>query len=436
MVDIQLLYKKYLMAGSVAIDSRNLLPGSLFFAIRGERFNGNAFAANALAKGASGVIIDDSNYLKPTPEYILVKDVLATLQALAGYHRLQYGPHFPIIAITGSYGKTTTKELIYQVLSTTYKTIATQGNLNTSIGVALTLLSIRPDTEMAVIEMGASQLGDIAGCCKMAQPTHGLITTIGEAHLDRFGNLEEVLKGKGELYDHLDATHGVLFLNTLDPMLGTIANKFSTPITYPQETDYYTLKLVDQNPHLVVQSRNDRTIHTHLLGEPHTYNVAASLCIAKYFNVPMELAYQAIEKYVPADKRMEFVCRGSNQYIIDSYNASPASVEAALDALLRLKVAYRVVVLSDMAALGKRTTFWHERIIKKLYTSNFDEVLLCGPLFTMASKGIGLTIKCFDSKEAIWDHLHHINYQHTGFLFKGSHSWAMHTLVNAINPLA
>ncbi|MBX9889878.1 MAG: UDP-N-acetylmuramoyl-tripeptide--D-alanyl-D-alanine ligase [Amoebophilaceae bacterium] len=432
-MDIHLLYQRYLTARCVTIDSKQVTPGALFFAIRGNRFNGNAFAGEALAQGASYAIIDDIDYLEPSPAYILVEDALATLHALATHHRLQYGPHFPVIAVTGSYGKTTTKNLIHSVLTTTYPTVATKGNLNTTIGVALTLLSMDQETAIAVVEMGASQLGDIRRCCSIALPTHGLITAIGEAHLDGFDTLEGVLKGKGELYDYLYATQGILFLNSLDPLLASIAGKFTSPITYPQSNDFFSLELVAQAPYLSCKSIEGKVLTTHFLGSPHRYNIAAALCVAKYFKVPMERAYAAIEGYIPVDQRMELVMQGNHQFIIDSYNASPASVEAALDALLQLKVAYRVVVLGDMAALGEQTAMWHDKILVQLHHPGFDLVLLCGPFFAVAAKKQPhAKVHCFLTKEALQLYLSGRSFDHSGFLFKGAHSLQMHTLVKII----
>ncbi|CAH2559666.1 UDP-N-acetylmuramoyl-tripeptide--D-alanyl-D-alanine ligase [Cardinium endosymbiont of Oedothorax gibbosus] len=431
MVAIEALYQKYLTAQSVTTDTRHLDPGALFFAIRGPRLNGNAFAAEALAKGARYVVIDDPAYATPSSAYILVKDSLATLIQLASYHRSEYGPHFPVIAITGSYGKTTTKALIYTTLRTTYRTVATKGNLNTPIGVALTLLSMKQDTQIAVVEMGATQLGDIALCCNIARPTHGLITAIGAAHLEGFGNIAGVIRGKSELYDYLHATGGTIFLNILDPLLSTISKRFRQPITYPH--DFAPIELVREAPYLHYKSSDRKEFTTHLLGKPHIHNIAAALCVAQYFNVPSPVAHQAIQAYIPTNQRMQLVVKGSNQLIIDSYNASPASVQAALDTLLQLKVRYRIVMLGDMADLGSQTTAWHNQIVEQLFQPYYDRVLLCGPFFTLAAhKQPNPKIHCFPDKAALADYLGSHNFQDSGILLKASHSIAMHTLVERL----
>ena len=427
------LYKYYLSSGSVSIDSRNIVPGALFFAIRGARYNGNRFAQEALDKGARYAIIDDPAYRGASSAYILVENSQAILEALAQYHRLQYGSTFPVIAIAGSFGKTTTKALLNQVLSTVYKTVATPGNLNTSIGVALTLLSMDSTTQMAIIEMGASQKGDIALCCRIAQPTHGLITAIGYAHLKGFGSIEGVLQGKGELYDYLYKTHGVAFVNTMDPLLKRISQRFITPYTYPQCTDYYPLTLVEQRPYLCCKTASGKVLNTKLLGAHQHYNLAAALCVAKYFHIPEPLAYKAMEAYVPSDHRMELVHQGSNQIIIDSYNASPDSMKAALLALLQLQVNYRIVLLGDMADLGQQAIFWHRQLLEQLRDKRYDLVLVCGPIFseTLANYPHA-KMHGFIDKTALANYLVHQRFENSGLLLKGSHHMAMHTLMGVI----
>ncbi|TSJ81028.1 MAG: UDP-N-acetylmuramoyl-tripeptide--D-alanyl-D-alanine ligase [Candidatus Cardinium sp.] len=427
MVAIEVLYKQYLTAGSVTTDTRQLAPGAIFFAIRGPHFNGNRFAAEALEKGASYVVIDDPAYAIPSSACILVKDSLTTLIQLAGYHRSQYNG--PVIAITGSYGKTTTKELIYTVLQTTYKTVATKGNLNTPIGVALTLLSLQQDTQIAVVEMGATQPGDIALCCTIARPTHGMITAIGAAHLEGFGNITGVIQGKSELYDYLYATGGTVFLNSLDPLLSTISKRFAQLITYPGPNDFAPLELVGEEPYLRYKSSEGKEYTTHLLGKPHINNIAAALCVAKYFNIPA--AHEAIQAYIPTNQRMQLMVKGSNQLIIDSYNASPASVQAALDALLQLKVRYRIVILGDMAELGNQTTAWHHKIVQQLCQPCYDQILLCGPFFSFADRKQP-NILCFPTKSALENYLDSHTYQDSGILLKAANGMAIDTLVDQL----
>ncbi|MDD9139917.1 MAG: UDP-N-acetylmuramoyl-tripeptide--D-alanyl-D-alanine ligase [Candidatus Cardinium sp.] len=427
---LEALYQKYLLVRSVTIDSRHVPPGALFFAMRGPRFNGNAFAREALDKGASYAIIDDPAYAGVSAACILVKNTLLALMQLAVYHRLQYGKHFPLIAITGSYGKTTTKELMYSVLRTTYSTVATKGNLNTSIGVCLTILAMLPETEIAVVEIGATQLGDVALCCQIAQPTYGLITAIGEAHLEGFGSIEGVMQGKGELYDYLYATGGKLFLNTSQPLLVALSQRCKDPITYPQPMDFAPLDLVAEDPYLHYTSPGGSIVKTHLLGRPHIHNIAAALCVASYFQLPREVANRAIQAYIPRNRRMELVQQGSNQIIMDSYNASPASVQAALEALLQLQVAYRVVILSDMAELGSQAAIWHDRIVAQLVHPGYDLVLLCGMLFTTAARQYPVaTIHCFNKVEQLTHYLADCCFQHSGFLVKGSHAWKLDSLL-------
>ncbi|HLP34964.1 MAG TPA: UDP-N-acetylmuramoyl-tripeptide--D-alanyl-D-alanine ligase [Amoebophilaceae bacterium] len=432
MLDIEKLYQMYATAGSVSIDSRTIAPGALFFAIHGANFNGNLFAAEALAKGARYAIVDDPTYAT-APACMLVEDSRQALETLAHYHRTRYRGAVPVIGVTGSYGKTTTKELLYSALSTTYRTIATKGNLNTSIGVALTLLSIHTDTQIAVVEMGATESGDIARCCQLAAPTHGIITAIGEAHLDGFGTLQGVLQEKSVLYDYLYQTQGTLFLNSLEPLLQEVGKRFKRPITYPQSTDCFPLAVVAEDPYLWCKTPTGIPFKTHLMGAPHRNNIAAALCVAHHFQVPLEAACRAVQAYVPAHRRMEFVQKGNHQLIIDSYNASPASVQAALGVLLQLNVRHRIVVLGDMAELGERTDFWHAQMVAQLHDPRYDVVLLCGPAYARAvQQQPHPKIHCFSDKAALSHYLEQCRFEPSGWLFKGSHGLQMHTLAKGI----
>lgn len=432
MLDIEKLYQMYATAGSVSIDSRTIAPGALFFAIRGANFNGNVFAAEALAKGARYVIVDDPMYAASSA-CMLVEDSCQALETLAHYHRTRHRAAVPVIGITGSYGKTTTKELLYSALCTTYRTAATKGNLNTSIGVALTLLSIRSDTQIAVVEMGATESGDIERCCQLAAPTHGIITAIGEAHLAGFGTLQGVFQAKRALYDYLYQTKGTIFLNSLEPLLQDVGKRFKRPITYPQPTDCFPLAVVAEDPYLWCKTPNGMPFKTHLMGKPHRNNIAAALCVAHHFQVPLETACRAIQAYVPSNRRMEFVQKGSHQLIVDSYNASPASVQAALRVLLQLNVRHRIVVLGDMAELGEQTDFWHAQIVAQLHDPRYDVVLLCGAACVRAvQQRSHPKIQCFSDKVALAHYLAHCRFEPSGWLFKGSHGLQMHTLAEGI----
>lgn len=432
MFDLEKLHQIHAGARSVSIDSRTVAPGALFFALRGPHFNGNAFAQEALAKGACCAVVDDPACL-PEANGFLVEDGRQALEALAQYHRTHHRAGVPVIGITGSYGKTTTKELLHACLRTTYRTVATEGNLNTSIGVALTLLRMDADTQAAVVEMGATEVGDVERCCRLAAPTHGLVTAIGEAHLASLGTLRGVLQAKRELYDWLHRTGGVAFLNSLEPLLREVGEAVATAITYPQPTDAFPVEVVAQDPYLRCALPNGSSFGTHLMGAPHRGNVAAALCVAHHLGVPLEAACRAIQAYVPANRRMEWVRKGDHRLIVDSYNASPASVEMALSVLLRLSVRHRVVVLGDMAELGERSAYWHARIVAGLRDPGYNVVCLCGPAYARALRdNPHPKMHSFPDKAALADWLAQNPMEPSGWLFKGSAGWQMHTLADVV----
>ena len=293
-MEIEQLYKYYLESRSVSTDTRKILPGSVFFALKGDRFNANEFAAQALEKGASYAVIDEERYAISS-KCIVVSNVLDTLQKLAAYHRQQLS--IPVIGLTGSNGKTTSKELLNAVLSRKYKTYATQGNLNNHIGVPLTLLAIDNSIEVAVVEMGANHLGEIALLCSIANPTHGFITNIGKAHIGTFGGFENIIRGKSELYQHLISKSGVAFINSRSEILSNMAKRFKDPVLYPSKDDYYHCELVDADPFLRVKAENGDIILTNLIGTYNFENIAAALCIGKYFKVDAALSNRAIGEY-------------------------------------------------------------------------------------------------------------------------------------------
>ena len=420
------LYQKYLHDHSVTTDSRNVPPGAIFFALRGPNFNGNAFAAIALEKGASYVVIDDPQYYQDNSRYIWVDDVLTTLYSLANYHRKKFA--IPVIGITGSCGKTTTKDLITVVLSKKYKLAVTQGNLNTVIGVSLTLLAMPINTEIAVIEMGASALGEIALLCQIAMPTYGLITNIGPAHLEGFGSMAGVLRGKSELYDYLLKNNGNIFFNTLDPLLANMAQRFSEPISYPQSKDFCSLSIVDENPFIQYKDEKGVLVNTHLLGKSSFDNMAAAICIGKYFGLPAMQVNQAIQNYMPTNNRTQLVKQGSNQILLDAYNANPMSVKSALYTLQKFPSLHKVVILGDMGELGNLGQQLHQDIVQLTATTHFQLVLLCGPQM-VAARLYNLNAHYFDTKEALATYLMQQKFDQSTILIKGSRFLSLETLV-------
>ncbi|MGB0186897.1 MAG: UDP-N-acetylmuramoyl-tripeptide--D-alanyl-D-alanine ligase, partial [Flavobacteriaceae bacterium] len=324
---IEALHQLFLKAKSVSTDTRTLEKGTLFFALKGENFNGNRFAQKALDLGASYCIIDEVQ--DPNHEhFILVDDVLQTLQKLANYHRNYL--NIPIIALTGSNGKTTTKELIYSVLKQRYETQATLGNLNNHIGVPLTLLRMDESTEIGIVEMGANHIGEIARLCTIANPNFGYITNFGKAHLEGFGSEEGIVKGKSELYDYLKEKKGTIFLNADDKKQVKQVGDYQNRITFSErESSDFTITLLKESPFLSIEI-NKTLMHTQLLGRYNFTNTAAAITIGLHFDVDLTSIKKGIESYAPKNNRSQIIKQNSNTIILDAYNANPSSVEAAL----------------------------------------------------------------------------------------------------------
>lgn len=368
------LYRKY---PSVQTDTRKLKPGDLFFALKGPSFNGNAFARQAIDAGAACAIIDEAEYTIEGKTF-LVDDVLTALQQLALYHRRQFD--IPFIAITGSNGKTTTKELIHAVLSTSYTVYTTEGNLNNHIGVPLTLLKIRDDAEMAVIEMGANHLREIASYCTIALPTHGLITNCGKAHLEGFGGEEGVRKGKGELYDHLRANGGTAFAMWDYDYLRTMSQGIKEVFTYGTRDADLTGRLAAARQYLdvVFDKGLHGEAHTQLVGDYNLPNVLAAAAVGTYFHVSEENIKKAIENYTPTNSRSQLVKKGSNQIILDAYNANPSSMKAAIENFARAAGENKILAIGGMAELGPESVNEHQQIIEAIAQHHWKEVVLVG----------------------------------------------------------
>ena len=381
-----LLYAYFLKHPSISTDTRNIHPNSLFFALKGDKFNGNAFAAEALEKGAAYAVIDEARY-QTDDRFLLVPDVLTALQDLARHHRRQLP--FPVIGITGTNGKTTTKELVQAVLARQFHAYATKGNLNNHIGVPLTLLSIPPETEIAIIEMGANHVGEIAMLCEIAQPTHGLITNVGKAHLEGFGSFEGVQRAKGELYDYLAAHRGTLFLQADNPLLRDMAAQraIDSVITYGFSNPHYlTGELTGANPLLEVtwsiQGEAERhTTQTQLTGSYNTENVLAAICIGRYFGLSPEKINRGISGYQPSNNRSQLTDTGKNTVIRDYYNANASSMAAALENLRDLKADKKVIILGDMFELGEDSYEEHGKVVAEACLLGASRTLFVGPAF-------------------------------------------------------
>jgi len=387
MTSIPQLYELFKQHPKVTTDSREVPPDSLFFALKGERFDGNAFAQSALEKGAAYAVIDDPEH-KKDDRYLLVDDALRTLQELATHHRRQF--HIPILAITGSNGKTTTKELVSRVLASRYPTHWTQGNLNNHIGVPLTLLRMPLHTEIAVVEMGANHQGEIDFMCKIAEPSHGLITNIGKAHLEGFGGIEGVKKGKSELYRHLGRTGGMAFVNGSERFLPQLAESVSKKLFYQRSPssslqDPYDVYLLEEQPcvkALFLSGHNvPREVNTQLSGVYNFSNVMTAIAVGKYFKVPALRIKEAIESYVPENMRSQLLQHGSNTILLDAYNANPTSMRFAIENFARYHAKKRLAIVGDMLELGEDSQLEHQDIVALLEEHKIDQVLLVGPEF-------------------------------------------------------
>jgi UDP-N-acetylmuramoyl-tripeptide--D-alanyl-D-alanine ligase len=425
-MDMEKLYQRFLDGKKISTDTRQITPGSIFFALKGDKFNANEFAGDALSKGASYAVIDEEKY-KKDDRYLLVPDVLEALQQLAKYHRDRLS--IPVIGLTGSNGKTTSKELINAVLSKKYKTYATKGNLNNHIGVPLTLLAIDSSVELAVVEMGANHLGEIALLCSIANPTHGLITNIGKAHIGTFGGFENIVRGKSELYQHLITNGGEVFINSENPVLANMAKRFKKPIFYPGQGDYYNAKLVNADPMVEVMAENGELIRTNLIGGYNFENIAAALCIGKYFGVEARSANQAIAEYKPGNMRSQVMKKGGNTIILDAYNANPSSMQAAIENLAAMNAPRKVLILGDMFELEEEADKEHQAIGHLLKEKGFKNVYLCGSLFRAALREMP-TAKYFEKKDELITELKQYPITDATILVKASRGIGLETILD------
>ncbi|MBU6157657.1 MAG: UDP-N-acetylmuramoyl-tripeptide--D-alanyl-D-alanine ligase [Bacteroidetes bacterium] len=427
---IEQLYQRYLQHPNIQTDTRKLVAGSLFFALKGENFNGNEYAQQALEKGAAAVIVDEAVAIS-NPSVIRVNNTLETLQQLAYHHRKQF--QIPFVAITGSNGKTTTKELIHAVLSTTYKTYTTEGNLNNHIGIPLTILKVKPDAEIAVIEMGANHQEEIAGYCKYALPTHGLITNIGKAHLEGFGGIEGVKKGKGELFDFIRHENGTIFLNTDQPHLMDISKNISRQFQYGSHTGEVTGTILSAHPFLSIQitqpvSAELQNIHTQLVGDYNLPNVLAAVAVGLYFKVPPAAIKSAIERYTPSNSRSQLIETGSNRIILDAYNANPSSMQVAIQNFASFPADHKILMLGAMAEMGEASRTEHQKIVELIQSYSWDKVVLVGEEF----KTIQHPYHQFDTSSSAAAWIKNNKPANAAILLKGSRSTKMELVLEAL----
>ncbi|MDX1774249.1 UDP-N-acetylmuramoyl-tripeptide--D-alanyl-D-alanine ligase [Oceanihabitans sediminis] len=375
---IEQLHQLFLQCNKVSTDTRKIENNSLFFALKGENFNGNTFAKQAIENGAKYVVIDEEAYAIEG-KTLLVDNVLKTLQKLASYHRDYL--KVKIISLTGSNGKTTTKELINATLSQKFKTVATIGNLNNHIGVPLTLLSMDKSTEIGIVEMGANHLKEIEFLCNIAKPDYGYITNFGKAHLEGFGSIEGVIQGKTELYQFLKENNKHIFFNADDFIQEEKLQGYKLKFGFTQtKEDYYKIELEEANPFVVCKVENT-TITSNLIGAYNFMNLSAAISIASYFKVDLKAIKKGIENYTPNNNRSQIITVGSNKVVLDAYNANPTSMQAALNNFSKLKSTNKIVILGDMFELGSEAEAEHQNIAGLSLKLGFDKIYLVGENF-------------------------------------------------------
>jgi UDP-N-acetylmuramoyl-tripeptide--D-alanyl-D-alanine ligase len=423
------LYSFYLKHPFVQTDTRALKEGEIFFALKGPHFNGNLYAKTALEKGAAGVVVDEP--IGMAGDHIfLVEDVLQTLQSLALHHRKQF--NIPFIAITGSNGKTTTKELIHAVLSTTFKTYTTKGNLNNHIGIPLTLLAIKKDAEMAIVEMGANHQKEIEAYCTYVRPTHGIINNCGKAHLEGFGGVEGVKKGKGELFDFLAQDNGTAFVNGDLDYLMNMSEKIKQKIYYGNARGSFPSVIFQNDPLLVLEIQNEKIntqkIFTQLVGAYNKPNVDAAICIGNHFQIPFDKIRDAIEAYIPENARSQWIEKGSNAIILDAYNANPNSMQAAIENFSKQNIPHKVVLLGGMMELGSDSIAEHQMIINQLQSLNLNHAILVGGDFEKVTHSYTF----FKTVEEACKWLKNHPLKNSTLLIKGSRSMKMEKILEVL----
>lgn len=433
-MEIRSLHEIFLRCGQkITTDTRKIESGSVYFALKGDKFNGNEFADDALSKGAAYVVVDEPQRVKGD-KYILVQDVLTALQQLANYHRLQLT--IPVIAITGSNGKTTTKELVHAVLSKKFKVQYTKGNLNNHIGVPLTLLTITGEHEMAVIEMGANHQGEIDMLCRIAEPGFGIITNIGKAHLEGFGGIEGVKKGKSELYRYLKEKNGTVFLHGDDEVLQDLC-KENNRFTYGTKKLYDVVgkfsesnlfvELAWKTRYTAPELKNAKFIRTKLVGIYNYFNALCAACVGTYFKIEDELIRDALQDYEPTNNRSQLFKTENNTLILDYYNANPSSMKVAIENFAAMPAENKMLVLGDMLELGAESLEEHKALIQLLKEKQLDDYILVGPILSSLQKE-----HSFQTSAQAFDFLKSKPVKQRTVLIKGSRGIALEEVVKAL----
>ena len=425
---IEELYQHFKQCSAVSTDTRKIEEGCLFFALKGDNFNGNNFASQALSSGAKYCVIDEKQYATDE-RYLVVEDVLKALQQLATYHRKQL--KIPIIALTGSNGKTTTKELINAVLSKKYDTTATQGNLNNHIGVPLTLLQMKESTEIGIVEMGANHPNEIGLLCEIAHPNYGLITNFGKAHLEGFGSIEGVIKAKSELYDYLMAHQKTIFVNENDHLQVRQTLDSKNVYKFGLLTSLDTmLEIIDTQPYVTLRY-NQSVIKSRLTGNYNFNNIAVAIAIGSYFDVDPKDIISAIENYTPTNNRSQIIEKDSNTIIMDAYNANPTSMLAALENFKQLHQERKIIFLGDMFELGQTAEIEHQFIVDYLEKNDLGKVYLIGKNFFKTKVQLA-KIEKFETFDDLKLNIQNHPVKDSFLLIKGSRGMALERILELL----
>lgn len=427
-MDINFLYNEYKASSGISTDTRTIKTNHIFFALRGPNFNANTLAEEALNKGARLAVIDDEAFssIKNT---FLVEDCLKALQELAIFYRNKLD--IPFFGLTGSNGKTTTKELIKAVLEKKFKVLATRGNLNNHIGVPLTVLSITKEHNIAIIEMGANHVGEIAALCKISKPTHGLITNIGKAHIGEFGGFDNIIRGKSELFDYILRNNGVAFINAQDKVLKNMSKRFKDPVIYPSGEGGCNIQFISADPFIKGKTSNGKEFETQLIGEYNFPNVAAAICVGNYFEVEPDLAIDAIERFTSSNNRSQMTELGSNTVILDAYNANPSSMEAAVKNFGQMNSEKKkIIILGDMLELGEDTPTEHRNLGVLVKNQHFNEVYFVGVLMNDAADAYP-EATYFQNKDELVAYFQQHPPKDSFIMLKGSRSMGLESLVEA-----
>ena len=427
-MDIKKIYELFQESNLVSIDTRSIKVNDIFFAIKGPNFDGNKFALQAIKNGASYVVSDNLDISKKSDKIIYVENSIKALQKLANYHRRKLNTK--IIAITGSNGKTTTKELVLNVLKSRFKTVATKGNLNNHLGVPLSLLSIEKDTEIGIIEMGANHLNEIANLCVIAEPEFGYITNFGNAHLEGFKSLEGVIKGKSELYDYLKSNKKFIFYNSDNKKQSNILNGYANTFTYGVNDDSNCSIINCSNQDSVHVNYRSELIKSNIYGDYNFENICIAIAIGEYFGVSFEQIKKGIESYLPENNRSQVTITERNTVVLDAYNANPTSMKLAIESFCKTSYTNKMIIVGDMFELGNDSIHYHQEIINYLEKINDSTIYIVGEYFCNTKHSD--RIKSFSSTKELINNLSKTNVSDYSILIKGSRGMQLEKIIEFI----